>query len=396
VQPVAAAPLYLAGAGFYDVTHAGQRHQDPERFREGRQGVAERVVGRFGKLVALGICGFAFSVFRRLFAFGHAEAASGVLIVLFGSTLIPHARDFYAEPLWTLLSLTSLALFSASSGVSWNAVPRPRKVALAAVLALSVPLNPLLAPVLAGVSAVDAAADAGRRLPRFLFSALALAGGLAVACGENLLRRGALLDFGYGGEGFSGSFSGGLAGELVSPARGLVFFIPAAILLPILACRSALPGPQRSWFRLASFFSLFLLLGYAKWVAWHGGLYWGPRFLLPVSVLSATALAVALHEARVRRSAPGLVVGVLLLMLSYFVYKSGAAIGMRDLQACLSLDPSRESCFWSWRMLPFHPAASLRDLSEMALHRSTAVEAGAARHLRALLVVRPHAPGRPS
>ena len=391
LQPIAAAPLYLAGAGVYAVTHAGLRRLDPERFAEERQAAAEKVLGRFGKLVALGISGLVFAVLRRFFGFGPAEAATGVLIVLFGSTLVPHVRDFYAEPLWTLFSLGALALLAVSSGVDWNAVPRSRKAALAAALALSVPLNPLLAPVLAVVTAIDAARAAGRRLSRFLFPAVALAGGLALALGENLLRRGAPLDFGYGGEGFTGSVLGGLAGELVAPARGLVFFIPAALLLPILACRPGLPSPGRTWFRLGSFFSLFLLLGYAKWDAWHGGLYWGPRFLLPVSLLAALALAVFLREAWARRSAPGLAAGALLFLLSFFVYKSGAAIGMRDLKACLLLDRSRETCFWEWQTLPFHPAASASDLQEMALHRSTAVEVGGVLLFGALLLIRPEA-----
>jgi hypothetical protein len=339
--------------------------------------------------VALAVCGLVFAVLHRLLGFGHAEAAAGVLIVLLGSFLVPHVKDFYAEPLWTLLSLTSLALLAASSGVAWRAVPRPRKAALAGLLALSVPLNPLLALILAGVTAIDAAGAAGRRLPRFLFSALALAAGLALAFGENFLRRGAPLDFGYGGEAFTGSFFGGLAGQLVSPARGVVYFVPAALLLPVLARRPGLPAAGRSLFRLGSFFSLFLLLGYAKWVAWHGATYWGPRFLLPLSVLSAVALAVFLREAWRRRNSSGLFVGGLLFCLSFCVYKAGAAIGMRDLHACLLLNPSPESCYWRWSTLPFSSFFSVKDLGEMLLHRSTAVEVGAALLFGALLLVRP-------
>ncbi len=389
VQPVTAVPLYLAGAGVYTAIHGDLRRHDPERFAKGRRVAAEKVVGRFGKLVALGLCGLVFAVLRRLFGFSPAEAGAGVLIVLFGSILLPHVRDFYGEPLWTLLSLAALGLIATSSGIDWGAVPWRRKATLFAALALPVPLDPLLAPVLAGVTAIDAAGAPGRRLPRFLFSAVALAAGLTLAFGENLFRRGAPLDFGYGGEGFSGSLIGGLAGQLVSPARGIVFFCPAALLLPILACRRSLPVPARTWFRLGAFFSLFLLLGYAKWVAWHGCMYWGPRFLLPISVLGAVVLAVFLREARAKRSARGVAAGVLLFLLSFFVYKSGVAIGMRDLAPCLLPDPWREACFWEWRTLPFHAAASARDLAEMAFHRSTAVEGGAALLFLVLFLVRP-------
>jgi len=395
LQPIAAVPLYLAGAGIYAAAQTELRVREPDRFTQERRNAAAKFVGRFGKIVALGICGLVFAVLRRFYGFGAAGAAAGVLVVLFGSFLIPHVRDFYGEPLWTLFALSSLASLAAASGVAWHAVPPPRKAALAATLALSVPLNPLLVPVLASVAAIDAAgAAAGERLRRFLFSAVALLGGVALALVENFLRRGAPLDFGYGSAGFTGAFLEGIAGQLVSPTRGLVFFAPAALLLPILASRLDPLGPERSFFRLGTFFSLFLLLGYAKWVAWHGAYYWGPRFLLPVSVLSAIALAVLLRESWTRRSAGGLAVGGLLLLLSFLVHKAGAAIGMRDLKACLVVDPSFETCFWRWQLLPFGPFLSGSDLGEMLLHRSTAVEVGAALLFGGLLLARPRASGQ--
>jgi len=129
----------------------------------------------------------------------------------------------------------------------------------------------------------------GRRAPNFLFAHLRewilfaspiLAAGL-VSLWWNWLRFGSLLDSGYvESEAFNGDWLFGLAGLLVSPGRGILWYSPVLLLIPL--------GVGWFWRRarwlLGSSAGVGLLywLLYGKWYMWHGGYSWGPRFLVPV------------------------------------------------------------------------------------------------------------------
>lgn len=113
-----------------------------------------------------------------------------------------------------------------------------------------------------------------------LFAAPILAAGI-VSLWWNWLRFGALLESGYvESEAFNGDWLFGLAGLLVSPGRGTLWYSPVLLLVPL--------GVGWFWRRarwlLVSSAGLALLywLVYAKWYMWHGGYSWGPRFLVPV------------------------------------------------------------------------------------------------------------------
>lgn len=99
----------------------------------------------------------------------------------------------------------------------------------------------------------------------------------------NLARFGSPFTSGYyfgEGEGFNRPFLVGIFGLTLSPYRGLVWYAPIVLL--------ALPGAWRlyrqqravTWLLLALIAAPFAV--YASWWSWHGGVVWGPRFLLPV------------------------------------------------------------------------------------------------------------------
>jgi len=124
-----------------------------------------------------------------------------------------------------------------------------------------------------------------------LISLLALAAPIGIALGATLwynwFRFGDPLLVGYPvGLGFSiGVWWQGIVGLLVSPGRGIVWYVPWLIL--------AVPAIPRAW-RLASeaagtavAICLLYLLLYGKWFLWHGGYCWGPRFLAPLLPLLA-------------------------------------------------------------------------------------------------------------
>ncbi len=113
-----------------------------------------------------------------------------------------------------------------------------------------------------------------------LFATPILAAGI-VSLWWNWLRFGSLLDSGYvESEAFNGDWLFGLIGLLVSPGRGLLWYSPVLLLVPL--------GVGWFWRRarwlLVSSAGVALLywLLYAKWYMWHGGYSWGPRFLVPV------------------------------------------------------------------------------------------------------------------
>lgn len=374
VQPLLAIPLYLAGSGL-----ASLRGVAPDDLA-GRRETIRQVVGRFGKVVAFAVAAWLFAQLRRRYGFSDAEAGGATLLLLFGSLLIPHAVDFYAEPLWTLLCLVALGALADEAGEPYEAAVRRRglrRSLLVTCVALSVPLSPVLAPVLAGAGLAASLLSRPRRAAPFLLAAGGAAAGVALALAENALRRGGPLDFGYAGEGFTTPLLHGLAGMLFSPARGLLFFAPALVLLPLAARRGGVRGAD-PLLTLGAVFTHLLVLAYAKWHAWHGATYWGPRFLLPASVLAVLALAVVAKREGARWGPAAKAGLVVLAAVSYAVYKSGAAIRMKRLLPCvLDRGGDYESCFWLWSQHPLASWLDLPGLRDLLTHRSTAVELGA-------------------
>lgn len=96
----------------------------------------------------------------------------------------------------------------------------------------------------------------------------------------NWARYGSVWDSGYvETERFNGVWLFGIAGLLVGPSRGLLWYNPVLLL--------ALGGGGWFWRKaravLLGCMALVLIyvLLYGKWYMWHGGYSWGPRFLVP-------------------------------------------------------------------------------------------------------------------
>ncbi|MBI5671542.1 MAG: hypothetical protein HZC41_26420 [Chloroflexi bacterium] len=144
----------------------------------------------------------------------------------------------------------------------------------------------------------------------------------------NWVRFGSPASSGYhfaAGEGFTQPVLVGLYGLTISPYRGLFWYSPILLL--------ALPGwlmlrrraPWLAWLALA--LATLQLLAFASWWSWHGGIAWGPRFLVPALPLLALLLA-PLVEAAWRSRLLALVIaafaglssGVQILGAAYSVY----------------------------------------------------------------------------
>ncbi len=364
-QPVLATPLYAIGA----VAASGA---SPAERREHRILAARKLVGRFNKVVAFLIALAFFRLARVIFGFSEIQVAVSTLGLLFGSILIPNARDFYSECLWTLLSLVALYLLSISDSSSRLS----RGIAIVLVLALAVPLNPMLFLVCGALLGGLLLGAARRRQLHFtaLYGAAGLFLGAAIALAENYLRRGSVFRTGYEGEGFTTPLWVGLWGQIAAPARGILWFMPAFLIGPLLLAlyRDRLPGGARRFIQLSLLYSCGLVLAYATWWSWHGSWYWGPRFLLPLSVFGVSYLALLVKyggSSRVIKTV-AVVVGV----ASFLIYKIGVSVNQRHLLDCLRSARDENSCYWSWAYSPPASLLSFPDLHDMLTHRSTLVE----------------------
>ena len=219
-----------------------------------------------------------------------------LLILIAGSMFAAHVINFNSEPFTALtvaVGLVAVAVYGRSfagwTAVTFGIATTPAAlVGLALVTAKRMWENRRLRYVLAGVGAV------------------------AIWMVENWIRRGGPLVTGYeqdhgyqtlmpysGRPGFSYPIFFGLLSICLSFGKGLVFFAPG-LLLPVRAeMRDIALREDTTLYRLYGWWLLFtagLVLAYAPWWAWYGGLTWGPRFLLFASIPASLALAVRLWK----------------------------------------------------------------------------------------------------
>lgn len=110
---------------------------------------------------------------------------------------------------------------------------------------------------------------------------------------------------------FGGSFPAGLAGVLVSPARGLLVFTPALALALLAMVRVALRRSTDPFLAALAAGVLLLIAAVAKWEVWWGGHTFGPRLLIE----TLPALMIFLGVAWKRFAAPRRAAAVTLVLL---------------------------------------------------------------------------------
>src|ERR687897_2737693 len=122
----------------------------------------------------------------------------------------------------------------------------------------------------------------------------------------NYIRFGSFTEFGYGS--YFGTLSynvgwTGLPGLLASPGKGLIFYFPVALLLP-LAFKYMYRENNRLFFLIVYIISVYWLyfgtLDDTESRFWSGAIAWGPRYLVPV--LPFITLAFGTLLARFRQS----------------------------------------------------------------------------------------------
>ena len=184
---------------------------------------------------------------------------------------------------------------------------------------------------------------------------LAVAAGAALVMAEAWLRRGSPFTSGLEGNrgvttimpysgrpGFSYPFLLGVASILFSFGRGLLFFTPGLFLALGPRTRRLVPAKRVATLQVA--FVAGLVIVYAKWWAWYGGLGWGPRYFIFAAVPASLFLATRLHAED--DTIGGHAITLLVLTLSCWV---GFTAALGDLQRqtfCAAQNYQSEALCW--------------------------------------------------
>lgn len=229
---------------------------------------------------------------------GTGEGTATALALLFGLATMawPYAKYLFGEPLTGLLLLAAfhelLAHRDSRSAVRLLSAGLVLAAALAVKTANAAAI-PVFAVQLAFYEWEGGRGGTAAYLRRLVTAGLVMAAPVVMAgtitLAYNWVRFGDILDAGYLAiERFSGRLDQGLPGLLLSPGRGLIFYVPLVWLL--------LPALPAFWRRHRIETLVILLLAasqtllYARWHVWFGGWCWGPRFLVPLMPFLVLAL----------------------------------------------------------------------------------------------------------
>jgi hypothetical protein len=230
---------------------------------------------------------------------GHRLAIAGLLVYGICSPAIVYSKLDFAQPLEALCYL--LALWAVLKS---RTDARPRWAVLAGcVLFYAILTRPvegaLLFPALLLL-------DRRRGAVGVLIGGLLL--GVAVTLLVNFVRSGNPLHSYHGDVAFSTPLLVGLAGSLLSPARGLLWSLPAIFLAPVGGWY--LWRSSRRFEALAIvYLCIALLIVVSLWFAWWGGYDWGLRLFLPAMPL--VVILGMLGVSRLRPAVGWLVGGVI-------------------------------------------------------------------------------------
>ncbi len=265
-------------------------------------------------LLNVGItAGTGVALYGLLLMLGHSQRRSVLAAMVYGLATMawPYSRSFFREPLCALLLVLAMLAFA-----GWSRSGRRAYLgAMLVCLALG-PLAKVTSVLVWPGFVLTVVLEEGRpwreRKRRLLMLLLVGIVGGGLAAGVYLTRM-------SGGLGGLGTYLSAMAdpGLVLSrvfaltfgPARGLFVFCPVLLL--------ALPGLVLLWIKrrtyavlVASCF-LVCVVGYSTYPEWHGGMSWGPRFMVPLIPLLMLAVAECLSP---KKAVYGAAIGLLVMV----------------------------------------------------------------------------------
>jgi len=267
-----------------------------------------------------------FYSFSRYLGYPRKTACYSTLVLGLCTILFPYAKYFFSAPLVSLTLLVSFYHFT-----KYAREGKGRDLAISsfsyALLLLTRMDGLILLPVYgSAISLVSVRKK--RRFPSpstirdvLIFAVPVL---LALVCQAlvNHLRYGSPFKSGYGKETFATNLAIGLYGLLFSSGRGILLYSPPLILGLFCIRRFWRRHPVPAFMIISS--ALLWLFLFAKWWSWHGGLGWGPRFLIPLVPL----FLLMTNETflRYKRFPPGIRLLILGLVLAGFAVQLPAVL----------------------------------------------------------------------
>lgn len=241
----------------------------------------------------------------RLLRHGGARRRAATALaagLLLGTFLGPLGVTDFQEP-WLVLFVSS-ALERALASRLLRGGRRLRCLAAAgAAISLALLAKPTAAALLPVLSLPALFPRRGEPRGRGLVAlVLGAAPGVGLALALNAVRFGSALDAGYAtpllhplARAVSPAWT--LLRLTLLPNRGLLWYAPLLLLVPLVAPRLARGGRRVVLAASAAGFGVFLAANLA-WFAWEGGFGWGPRLLAPAVACAAPLLAARGRELR--------------------------------------------------------------------------------------------------
>ncbi len=276
---------------------------------------------------------------RRL-DWGRNTAIATALIFGLGTLAWPYTQTFFSDPVcgWGLFAAaygllsyaqTGRKRYLAAAGLAWGLAYLARVINLVTLPVFLVGLYMVLQSSVRRRQGKVPGVPELLRLnwrPLISFMVPVVVSGL-VSLWWNWARYGHLFDTGYAeSERFDALWWFGVVGQLVGPARGLIWYCPVLLL--------AIPGAVWFWrsdrriFWLNGGLVVIYVLLYGKWYMWHGGYSWGPRFLVPLMPFLGLFAGAGWKElvAQSRWGAWGRVGSYALFVISIFVQWLGMLV----------------------------------------------------------------------
>ncbi len=296
---------------------------------------------------------YAGALMEKLSASTVAAATVGLLFLLLRRRLEPRSAVFltiafaFGSSTWVTSSQAlwqhgATQLLSCVALLALTCEPRATQLAIAGIACGLIPFNrPPDLPIAVALGAV-ALLTARRRSWPFIVSAVAAAIPFAIL---NVVMHGHVGGGYFRGvtvESFyTGSFTVGLAGLLVSPAKGLLFFSPFLVLLLVLRLRRLEPGDGYGRLDVALLLAVIGTLVLLAKGDFRAGYCYGPRFLTGILPALFWVLAPAMRDlSRATRGlfVAGVAAGAVMQAVGAFCYPHG----LSDLKSA-----------WSIREAPF-------------------------------------------
>lgn len=312
------APLYIVGKQF---------------------GKGSEVVAYFNVLVLHVTMGFLFLVLRKHIPRNVLRRT--LLLLVTASMFGYHVQTYYGEVLTACAAMVGMAALATNR--PWLAGPSM------CIAVVNVPSAFAALVLCNGLWAV--------RTRRWLHAAWPVVVAPLLVALEYYVRRGWPLRSGYetdagwpsispysGHGGFSYPLLLGIVSLLFSFGKGILIYQPGLILhhLGLPAKRDAVLGMLG---QLGMAFLWGMILAHASWWAWHGSIFWGPRFLLVAAMPASFALAMHLSR-KERRSWAACVLLVCAVVWSLWVGANATIIHEGYPEACTAQDCRYEPLCW--------------------------------------------------